>query len=149
MEDRLIALLARSVFPLSRKELIAELGVTRFWLAEVIRVCLARGTVVRVDGQRPAGGLGSVRRMQRFILAGRVPCTPPPEKACARLELDTVVVTPRNHEARVLTVRRNGFFDLEVLGARRDDAYITLHGSLLRAFQPGKPRPDPVRIKGG
>jgi hypothetical protein len=64
-----------------------------------------------------------------------------------RFERHTIVLAPSGREARVIAMRADGFVEIEYLQVRLGhEPRAVVHAKLLRAFQAGRERPDPVRI---
>ncbi len=95
------------------------------------------------------GGAREVRgpRPELFSLPGEEPAKPKAEARSPYFEPNTIVVTPSGREARVIAMRPDSFVEIEYLQVRiGHEPRTTVHASLLRAFQAGRERPDPVRI---
>ena len=138
--ERVIDLLAAARGPMRRGAIARELGWTRQRAAQVLDPMLDDGRLVwTIDCSGSAGRPGYV-----YTLASR--SVVPPEQRLA-LKPDTIVLTPADREARIIRLGLDGFADLELLGVKpRCNAFVTLYFKLLRAFQPGRGRPAPVRI---
>lgn len=140
--DRVLGALERAEAPLGVGELMRELGYTKAMVAKTVAPLVAAGQVARfhaaADGKRGP-------RPFVYMPSRRAPM---PATARRALGPDTVVVTPSNAEARVLFVLADGHVELELLQVRpRCDALVTLPWRLLRPLQPGRERPEPVRLE--
>jgi hypothetical protein len=140
-EDEFFALLARIGRPLEREEIAEQLRWTKQRVAAVIREIDSTRLVVT---EGPARG-GPGPRPWLYSLPGMEPAKPDPK--APHFDPDTIVVTPSGREARVLVMKPDGFVEIEYLQVRiGHEPRAILKAKLLRAFQAGRERPDPVRI---
>lgn len=93
--------------------------------------------------REPSDGSGG-RPASKYGLKQPSPSSMPAAPVTLRFEPDTVVVTPLDREARVKLHRRDGWVEFVYLDGDRREGLLPAH--LLRAFQPGRERPKPVRI---
>lgn len=137
--DKLLAVLERMPAPMDAGDLAHALGWSESRVRQVARELESAGSVQRVPG---AVGEGRGPRAFLYALPGALPPMPPDTPA---LDKHTVVVTPNNQEARVLGRVEGHFYEIQYLTGPEKFQTTTLHGNLLRPFQPGRERPDPVR----
>lgn len=138
-DDKFLALLARMPAPMETVDIAQALG----WSTRNVLLVASRledvGKVVRTRGEAGANG----RPQAQFSLPGALsPGTP----KLMPLAPDTVVVTPTGEEARVIGMKGRSFCEFEYVTGPERFQRGTLHIALLRAFQPGRERPEPVRI---
>lgn len=137
-EDQALAVLARSAVPLSASDIAGQLR----WGRSMINKILARLADRLHITREPADGSGG-RPACKYALK-EAPASMPAAPATPRFEPDTIVITPLDREARVKLHRRDGWVEFVYLdGDRRESE---LPARLLRAFQPGRERPKPVRL---
>lgn len=139
--DRVVDLLAAAPGPMRRNEIAAALCWTRQRAATVLEPMVEDGRLVWTIDCR---GASAGRPGYLYTLASRSVVPPALRQA---LKPDTIVLTPTDREARMIRLGLDGFADVELLGVKpRCNAFATLFYTLLRAFQPGRARPEPVRI---
>lgn len=140
-DDKVLALLARMPAPLA----ITEIGAALAWTqqrARVVVLGLARaGQVVRIP-EYHGGAVG--RPSDAFALPRMVP--QPGDPRARMLERDTVVITPSGEEARIMGMRGRHHHEVEYLTGPERFQRAVIHRTLLREIQPGRARPEPVRI---
>jgi len=136
--DRVVSLLAAAPHPMTQGELAVAFGWSKQRAAFVIAALLEAGRVIALV--LPLNGHAG-RPTAAYTTPARSPVP-------AWAHPDTVVVTPNDHEARILRALTSGHLELELLGVRpRSSALVTLHSRLVRPIQPGRERPAPVRIE--
>ncbi len=140
-DDKFLALLARMPGPLDTIEIAQELSWSR-QNAQLVASRLERdGRIVRMKGERD-GSTG--RPADQYTLPELAPAGTPKLQPLAQ---DTYVVTPSGEEARVIGSRGRSFAEIEYVTGPERFQRATLHIRLLRPFQPGRERPEPVRIE--
>lgn len=139
-DDKLLALLGRMPAPLEIADIARALNWSR-QNARAVSLRLERAHRVTIVLGERAGGVG--RPPQLVALPGG---EPPARAPLPRLEPDTYVVTPTGQEARVVGMRARSFVEFEYVTGPERFTRSTLHVRLLRPFQPGRERPEPVRI---
>lgn len=142
-DDKFLALLARMPAPMDTMDIVAALC----WSRQNVRAVGARleraEKVVRVKGEcdgttgRPADMWALAGTVEKRSVVGPKAIAP-----------DTIVVTPSGEEARVIGMRGKAFVEFEYITGPERFQRGTLHVALLREFQPGRARPEPVRIAG-
>lgn len=139
-DDKFLALLARMPAPMELAEICTALAWSRQHARQVALRLAREGSVVKFD----AASSGTVGRpSDAFALPGAMPL---PGARLKALEPHTVVVTPTNEEARVIGMRGRSHAELEYITGPERFQRAVIHLVLLRAFQPGRERPEPVRI---
>lgn len=139
-DDKLLALLARMPAPMELAEICKALAWSRQHGRVVALRLVCEHRVVWISAER-SGLVG--RPSHAFHLPGALP----PAGARPRaLEPLTIVVTPTNEEARVIGMRGRSHAELEYITGPERTQRAVIHLALLRAFQPGRERPEPVRI---
>jgi hypothetical protein len=145
-DDKVLALLARVARPLERGEIAEHLGWSKQRVGTVVLRLAQEETprVVITVGESKPGEEGG-RPPALYSLPGMEPFKAG-DVTLPYYEPHTAVVTPSGREARV--VRMCGdFVEIEYVEVRLGhEPRTTVHASLLRAYQPGRERPDPVRI---
>lgn len=144
-DDQVLALLARTATPLERSQIAELLGWTKQMAAKTLMHLMELELLEVTPGQ--ANG-SSGRPSSKFALKAQSSQPAGHPAPAVRFETDTFVITPLDREARVVLHRRDGFVEIEYLDGPRASARGILHCSQLRAFQPGRARPTPVRILG-
>jgi hypothetical protein len=139
-DDKFLALLGRMPAPMETSDIAEALGWSRQNVVLVSSRLVREGKVVRACGESERSG----RPPTCFSLPGAVPL--PGAQKHAPLLPDTYVVTPSGEEARVIGMRGRSFAEFEYVTGPERFQRGTLHISLLRPFQPGRERPEPVRI---
>lgn len=138
-EDQALAVLAQSAVPLLASDIASRLRWGKSMISKVLARLGERLHITRdaTDGSggRPALKY-SLRRPDAEPRLG-VPQLP-------RFETDTFVITPLDREARVKLHRRDGYVEFVYIDKPVSEG--CLPARLLRAFQPGRERPKPVRI---
>lgn len=140
-DDKFLALLALEPSPMGTTDIAEKLA----WSRQNVRSVGARlereGRVERVKGE---GDGTTGRPADAWALAGtggKLAVV-----SLKKLKEDTIVVTPSGEEARVIGPAGRSFVEFEYITGPERFQRGTLHISLLREFQPGRGRPDPVRI---
>lgn len=144
-DDDALAVLATSALPLAVQEVAERLRWGKSMAAKVLTRLAAAGRIELIPGAPNGGG----RPSAKFSLKNEVSSmsvTPAPI-LMRRFEEGTIVVTPSNNEARVILHRRDNWVEVEFLAGAMRGGRVTLHAMYLRAIQPGRERPAPVRIK--
>jgi hypothetical protein len=144
-DKALLGCLERSGAALERRELAELLGWNRKRVtAALLRLVQAERVVVMpgID-TTPQGG----RPPALYSLPGMEPVQPGKEQG-PYFRTHSIVVTPSGREARVLRMKPGGFCEIEYLVVRLGhDPHATLKATLLREYQPGRERPQPVRVE--
>jgi hypothetical protein len=145
-DDKVLRLLAISGRALERSEIAEALGWTKQRAAAVLLRLVQGERVAVTPGERdrttPLGG----RPPALYSLPGMEPAKPGAEKGPYFRAL-TVVVTPSGREARVIAMKPGGYCEIEYLVVRLGhEARTTIKARLLREFQAGREKPQPVRI---
>jgi len=145
IHDRILSLMALHAYALSTDEVAGALGITHWRARHALTALHILDAVVKATApsRGPNGGQG--RPGMLWSLAGAKPLPPELVALLRRFPPDTVVVTPSNREARIVAVGADARATLAYLDGDPDGPPIKL--SLLVAFQPGRARPLPVRIK--
>lgn len=146
-DDKVLALFARLGKPLERSEIAKELGWNKQRAAQVLLRLAQEQKVVVTPGEIRAGEAG--RPPALYSLPGSEPVVPLNSRRPIIFQADTVVVTPSGREARVIRMNQAQpeFVDIEYMYVRLGhEPRATVKAALLRAFQAGRERPEPVRI---
>ena len=138
-DDKLLALLARMPAPMETSDILEALHWSRQNLMLVVKRLVDDGLVVRMRGEC-TGDMG--RPQTAYALRG----APTDNDVRQPLTNNTVVVTPTDQEARVVRMLSRWFAEIEYITGPEKSQRSTLHIKMLRAFQPGRERPEPVRI---
>jgi hypothetical protein len=142
-DDEVLGLLARSALPLERSEIANALGWGKSMVSRVLQRLMRLEKIDALPGSQ-TGEAG--RPSEKFTLKdAKKEATPLGVPLVPRFEPDTYVITPTAREARVILHRRDGFVEIEYLDGPRGIARTVVHATNLRAFQPGRDKPDPVR----
>lgn len=122
---------------------LAEVGAILRWSRQRVRQVVFRLAAEQAVTVRQAPGDGTVGRAPLEVC---LPGTPGVyEGPAPTLARDTIVVTPLGHEARVLKVSHS-IAEIEYISGPEKHQTAAVHVRLLRAFQPGRERPEPVRV---
>jgi hypothetical protein len=143
-DDKVLALFARVPLPISAADVSAALNWSRQRAAEILGRLVKLKSIVELPGARNSEKRG--RTPALFTVPGaplppRAPRPPVPEFAP-----DTYVVVPSGYEARVIGMVGRSYAEFEYITGPEKFQRGTLHISLLRPFQPGRARPEPVRL---
>lgn len=142
-DDKLLTLLAVATAPMETSAIAGALNWSRQHALEVGKRLASEKRVVLVEGERN-GSLGR----PALLFALPTMALQSARLEAMKLEKDTYVVTPSGAEARVVKPRAASFVEIEYMTGPERFTRTTLHHSLLRAFQPGRGRPMPVRLPG-
>lgn len=139
----MLALLARENRPLEREEIAEQLGWSKQRVGTVLQDLVPQRVVATEGPTRDTPG----PRPFLYSLPGDEPAPPALAVKAPYFEPNTIVLMPSGREARVIAMRAGGFVEIEYLQVRiGHEPRATVHAKLLRAFQAGRERPDPVRI---
>jgi predicted ArsR family transcriptional regulator len=145
-DDKVLALLARLGRALEYMEVAKELNWSRRRASQVLlRLALDHKLVVIPGQARDQGEAG--RPPALYALPQHAPTTQPNvAHAVLIFPPDTIVVTPLDREARV--IRQDGeLVTIEYRHVRLgEEPTATVRAKLLRAYQAGRERPEPMRI---
>jgi hypothetical protein len=145
-DDKVVALLARSGRPLERIEIAAELGWTKQRAAAVLYRLVQDAVVGITAGTQDKTAPRNGRPPSLYFLPGMEPVKQG-EQPGPFFQPYTIVVTPSGREARVIAMQPGGFCEIEYRVVRIGyDPRVTIKARLLREIQPGRERPEPVRI---
>lgn len=141
-DEKLLALLARMPGTVDSADVCTQLGWPRQRVFESAGRLERDGKVVREKVER-AGEIG--RPPVGFRLATIQPL---PAANAESFELHTRVVMPSGFEAKVVDGlgRSRTFVEVEYVDGPEKYQRTTVHRALLRAYQPGRAKPEPVRI---
>lgn len=140
-DDKFLALLGRMPAPMETPDIAEALCWSR-QNVQLVGSRLERAEkVVRTKGARD-GDVG--RPSDAWALPGTIPTAA--EERPLPIQKDTIVVTPSGEEARVVGMRGRAFVEFEYVTGPERFQRGTLHVKLLRPFQPGRERPEPVRV---
>ncbi len=140
VHDRILALLALHPYPLGVDEIARHLDVSRWQTDQSLAALHVCGIVIRTLAESGGG-----RPRYLWALLNVKPVAPELLALMRLFPIDTVVVTPSNREARIVSIDNEGRATLAYLDGDPDGPPMKL--TLLKAFQPGRDRPQPVRIK--
>jgi|CXWL01.1.fsa_nt_gi hypothetical protein len=140
-DERFLKLLERMPAPMDTGDIASTLGWTR-QNVQLVGSRLERAEkVVRLKGERD-GSTG--RPADSWALTGTVPKGS--VAAVKQIAPDSIVITPTGEEARVIGAKGKCFVEFEYITGPERFQRGTLHVNLLREYQPGREKPEPVRI---
>jgi hypothetical protein len=141
--DKLLVVLAIFGGPLECGELAERLQISKQRARTVLEQLIAQQKVVATPGQARQVG----RPPMLFSLPGLEPAPRDPGSSDPYFDPQTCVVMPSGREARVIAMRPKGFCEIEYLHCRSDhEPRTTVKAKILRAFQPGRDKPRPMRM---
>lgn len=147
-DEKLLELLAREGRALERSEISRALGWNKQRAAQVLLRLLHDKKVVAIPGEpRPSepGRPPALYALPQHAPAAAAPSAMQPKRII--FVPDTIVVTPLDREARVVAMKPGDYVEIDYLRVRLgEESRTVMHASLLRAYQAGRERPDPVRI---
>jgi hypothetical protein len=145
LHDRILSLFAMRPYPIGVDEVIEQLEIESWQAHRALAALHVCGAAVRHRAPLRGKDGGQGRPAYLWSLPSVKPVSDELYALLRQFPIDTVVVTPSNREARIKKIDEQGFADLAYLDGDPDGPPLRL--TLLKAFQPGRERPQPYRVK--